>query len=310
MTDLDDPTEENTSTPPAVHGALIVVGLIFGINHVWAKVVLDHIPPFTVAAMRAGTAAVVLSTVHVITVRERVENWKDLGELALYALFGVVINQLFYLKGLSLTTSVNTSVLIITIPVFTTCISVYAGFEKGTLPKWIGLCLAGGGALILSGVEAVAFDMRYAAGNLLITLNSISYALYLVISKRLLRKYHPVTVVKWIYLFGSLVVVPVGMPGALEHSWGAVPVSAWLAVVYVILFSTIVVYFINLWALKRTTSSVVAVYIYLQPLIAGFLAVGLGREEITFPRVVSALLIFAGVYLTSVRGRDEQLGSE
>jgi drug/metabolite transporter (DMT)-like permease len=283
-----------------VHLVLLLVALIFGINHVWAKDVFTEIPPYAVAAFRVIFGAIVLIIVQRTVSGEKLENKRDLLWLAVYSLFGVIINQVCYLKGLSMTTSANTSILIVTIPVFTTAIAIALRKEYGSLKKWIGIGLAAGGVLALHGLDSFDASRDKMIGNLLVVINSFSYATYLVISKGLLKKYSSITVAMWIYIFGFIGVAPLGAGEIAALDFGAISMKAWLPLIYVLIFSTVVVYFLNLWALRRAESSTVAVYIYLQPVIATGLAAYLGRESITMAHGVSAGLIFAGVYLTTI----------
>ena len=133
----------------------------------------------------------------------------------------------------------------------------------------------------------------------MIATNALSYALYLVLSKPILKKYDSITVMAWVFFFGTIFVAPFGAVALADTStlW-AMPASAWAGLAFIILLPTVGSYVLNAWALKRSAPSVVATYVYLQPLITGALAVLLQGEPIDRRAIPAAAMIFAGVALT------------
>ena len=140
----------------------------------------------------------------------------------------------------------------------------------------------------------------------MILTNSFLYALYIVVSKTLFERYGALNVVTWIFLVGSVITVPVGILSLQQENLAAISASVWVAVAFIIIFPTVVAYYLNAWALTRVSPSVVAIYIYLQPLIAfGFAPVFLG-ESWNWRTIVAALLIFGGVALVT-RDHDRRI---
>ncbi|HET7113023.1 MAG TPA: DMT family transporter, partial [Pyrinomonadaceae bacterium] len=136
--------------------------------------------------------------------------------------------------------------------------------------------------------------------------NSFLYALYIVVSKTLFERYGALNVVTWIFLVGSVITVPVGILSLQQENLAAISASVWVAVAFIIIFPTVVAYYLNAWALTRVSPSVVAIYIYLQPLIAfGFAPIFLG-ESWNWRTIVAALLIFGGVALVT-RDHDRRI---
>lgn len=280
-----------------IHLALISVSAIFGINTVTSKIALREINPYALVFFRISIAAILLFTVHRFLVKEKIQSMADYLRLAWFSVFGIVINQTLFLKGLALTTAINAAVLVTSIPVITILIAMMLGKEKAGLMKITGAVISLSGVLLLFGVDRIDFSNQYFVGNLLIFINGTSYALYLVITKDILKRYHPLTVTTWTFIFGSVGVFPFTIAPASEVTFGEISLSAYLCIVFLILFASVLVYYINSWALQHTTSSMVAMYIYIQPVIAAIVSILLLDEPIHYGTLVSAVMIFSGVYL-------------
>jgi drug/metabolite transporter (DMT)-like permease len=285
----------------APHIALIAVQLMFGTAPVLGKAALQTFPSYAIVGFRVGGAALAFYLLQRISGDLRLDKRSHYFYFAIYSLFGVVLNQLLFFKGLSLTTAINTSLLAVTIPVFALLISVALGNEKLTILKILGVLLAALGVINLINPANASFSSETTLGDILIILNSLSYAIYVAVSKKLISHYGALKSIAWLFLFGSLINVPVGLISLNSVELSEVSLNAWLAVLAIILFPTIGAYYWNTWALARTEPSVVAVYIYLQPLI-GFIAAAIFlNEKATVWTLLSALLIFAGVFLVTRR---------
>jgi drug/metabolite transporter (DMT)-like permease len=283
------------------HVALICVQVMFASLSVVAKLALRELPPTGLVAIRMTLAAAVFLVVWAAQGRERVAP-ADLARIALYAFFGLVANQLLFIEGLARTTATNAVVMGASIPVFTVGVALALGRERATPWKLVGLVVALGGALGLTGAGFQAGGERMLAGNALVLANSLSYAIYLVLTRDILRRYRTMTVVAFTFLFGALGVVPVGA-AAFLHVAPAISLRAWLAVGYIVLFPTVGTYFLNAWALGRAPSSLVASYIYLQPLVGALLAAAILGEAPGAATAIAAAAIFAGIALVIADGR-------
>lgn len=279
--------------------ALLAVQVFFGGLPVAGSLAFADIPPLAVAALRVGAATVVMALVHVLWVRERVAA-RHLLPLALFALFGIVGNQILFMLGLARTEPVAASVLVTTIPAFTLFVAVLLRVERPGPRKVTGIALAFAGVVVLVGVTPDAFRSGNALGNLLVTLNALSYAIYLVLARNLVRVYHPLTVAVWTFVFGSLVIVPVGWGDLSTLDWAAVSQKAWWAMAFIILFPTVGAYLLNNYALGKVPPSTVAVYIYLQPIVATLTAYWFFGTLPALRTLLGALLIFAGVWAAAV----------
>jgi drug/metabolite transporter (DMT)-like permease len=288
--------------PPKVHLALLAVQVMFASLATVGKVALRQLPPAALITARVLLATVVLCLVRYVWQRlrdedERVE-LRDLPELALHAIFGVTGNMLLFIEGLQRTSATNAVVIGTLIPVFTVAVAVAAGKERATPAKVLGLTVAFSGAMVIVGAGRFEAGNGRLLGNLFIVGNSLSFAIYLVISRRLLAKYRPMTVVSWTFIFGSLGVLPFGGL-ALARGAAQVDVGGWMAIAYIVLFPTVGTYFLNVFALKRVPSSLVAIYIYLQPVLGATMAAVKLHERPSGATFVGAGLIGCGTWLVT-----------
>ena len=280
-----------------MHLALAVVQIMFASLSVAGKLVLPEMPPRGLVAIRVSLAAAIFFVVRLSSGRlERVAP-RDLWRLALYAFFGIVANQLLFVEGLQRSTAINAVVIQAVIPVFTVGVAVVLRREKATLARGLGLGLGLGGALyIVSGRGR--FEASYGLGNLMMLGNALCFAIYLVISRPILSRYRTVTVVSWTFLFGALGVVPFGAWQAWTHA--DMSANAWMALLWIVLFPTVGTYFLNAFALKRAPSSLVAVYVYLQPVMGGLMAAAVLHERPAPTTLIGGLAIAAGIAVVTV----------
>ncbi len=290
-------SSQQTGESHSPHVALLLVQLMFGSAPVLGKAALLAFPSFAIVGFRVGGAALAFYFFQRFRGSLALENRSDYLYFAIFSFFGVVVNQLLFFKGLSLTTATNTSLLAVMIPVFTFLISAGIGIEKLTWRKILGIVIAAFGVIYLVDPSKASFSSATTQGDILIILNSLSYAIYVTISKNLISKYGALKSIAWLFLFGSIINVPIGFYSLQSVELGSVGINAWLALGAIIIFPTILAYYWNAWALARVEPSVVAIYVYLQPLIGFFSAVIFLGEKLSFRAIAAMVLIFAGVYL-------------
>ena len=295
--------ESNAGYAP--HVALFAVQMFFGSAAILGKLALAAFPPFAIVGFRVAGAALSFGLLQRLSGSLRLEKRSHYLYFALFACFGVIFNQLLFFKGLSLTTATNTSLLAVMIPVFAILVSVIIGNDKLTVSKAAGTILAGGGVIYLIDPANASFSSATTQGDILIILNSMSYATYVAVSKRLITHYGALKSIAWLFLFASIVNVPVGLFSLSTIDVSQVSTSAWLALAAVVIFPTIMAYYWNAWALARVAPSIVAVYTYLQPLIGTILAIFV-LGEAWKPRIFTAMtLIFTGVFLVTRKRKRE-----
>jgi len=248
--------------------------------------------------IRVAIAAVIFYIIHTLTSRERITSRADYGRLALYSVLGVSVNQLFYLYGLSFTTATAAQMLIVAGPAITLLVAILAGREGGTRTKWVGIALAGAGALTLVG--SAPEGSRF--GNAIILCNVWAYSTYLVLARDILRRYRPLTVITWIFIFGAFTLLPIGIV-PLMRELPALSTQAWLGIAWIIAFPTVAAYYINMWALTQVESSLVSTFVYLQPVMTALMAVPILGEKLSVRMIPAAVLIFAGVAVSIRAGR-------
>jgi drug/metabolite transporter (DMT)-like permease len=227
-------------------------------------------------------------------------------QLAVSALFGVAFNMLLFFKGLSITTPINGAVLMMNTPIFVVVFAALYLKEKITFQKIVGISIAALGAILLMGGTGFNFSAQTVWGDVMVTGNAIIYAFYLVYAKSLMQKYHPLTVTMWSFLFGWLVVLPFGYGEFTEINFSSFTLKIWLFVAFITLGSTFVTYVLNAYALRKASSSLVGSYIYLQPVLATFIAILSGNDNLTIQKFIYILVIFGGVFLVSWRKKTTE----
>jgi drug/metabolite transporter (DMT)-like permease len=173
--------------------------------------------------------------------------------------------------------------------------------EKMGFRKVSGIVIAAIGALVLVGGTQLEFAKETVMGDIYVTLNAIIYAFYLVYAKRLMVKYHPLTVTLYAFFFGFFLVLPFGLNQFIEIDFANLPGFVWLTIVFVTIGSTFLTYVLNAYALKHASSSLVGTYIYLQPVLAAIIALVLGKDQLTTIKFISMLVVFTGVYLAAFK---------
>ncbi|WP_412986875.1 DMT family transporter [Pontimicrobium sp. IMCC45349] len=290
------------------HLALLGANVIYGANYLIAKGVMPNkIGPSAFIFVRV-LGAIFLFWLLKTTVKENIEK-KDYPRLLLCGLLGVATNQLLFFHGLNLTSPIDASIIITSIPVIVLIFSAIILKEKITSNKILGLIIGGIGAVILISYGNKSGGTSSILGNLFIFLNACSYGLYLVIVKPLMKKYNSLTVISWVFLFGFLFVFPFGINDVLATDFASWSINTYLAVGFVVVFTTFLAYLFNIYALNYVSPSVNGSYVYLQPAVS-FIMVSIYAyvlnhkeyaQDINLVKVLSCLLIFCGVYLISIK---------
>lgn len=294
-------TREAERTPLDVHAVLIVVQLLFVGNAVVGRVALRSITPATILATRVPAGALLFLALRAIIATR--SGWqrvplRDLAHLFGCAVLGVTLNQLLFFEGLARSTATNATVIGAAIPVLTAGVSIALGHERATLRRVVGLSFALGGALSVVLFGRAHGALGFGVGELLLLGNSTAYALYLVVSRPLFRRYRIDTAITWIFVFGALTLLPLGIRPLVRELPNA-PASAYASLAYIVLGATVAAYFLNGWALRRAPSSLVAVYIYLQPVVGALLASRWLGERLTLATALGGLCIGGGIGLVA-----------
>ena len=287
------------------HLALIAVQLIFGTWPILGKVVLRAMSSSALVGFRVVGAAAALLLLRRQSGEFRKMSKRDFAVLVLCSMLGVVLNQFLFVKGLSLTTVINATLLSTTIPAFTLLVSILLGFDRVSLRRIIGILLAAAGVVYLVDPLRADFSAQTRTGNLLLVVNSLLYGAYIAFSKDIFRRYGALNVITWIFAIAAIVTLPVSAYSLSQTGLQSVSVEIWLALAYIIIVPTVIAYYLNAWALTRVLPSTVASYIYLQPLIAFGLAPFLLGERFNSRVIIAGVLIFAGVGVVVKRRRSQ-----
>jgi drug/metabolite transporter (DMT)-like permease len=285
--------------------AVISANVIYGLNYVIAKGIMPgYLHPRAIIFLRVSIACIVFWIIASFMKSEKVGR-KDLISIFIISFFGISLNQIMFFEGLNLTTSINASILMVGIPIAVLAFSrIFHKFSISS-DRLFGMALGTIGAVyLILGYGSIDLSGKSFLGNIFIIINVTSYALYLVMIKPLTAKYHPITIMKWIFLFGFLVIFPVTLPKVIQTDWTIIPINIWLSIFYVVVFATILAYSFNNYSLTRMSAFTNSAFIYSQPAIATLAAVIFGKEQLHYQQIIAAVFIFAGVYFV-IRQKKE-----
>jgi len=281
------------------HMALFFANLIYALTFTFAKDVMpDTIQPIGFILVRVTGAMILFQIIHRIWIREKVKR-EDYGILILCGLFGVAINMMLFFKGLNYTTPIHAAVTMTSAPIVVFILAIIFHGEKKLPLRILGVALGAVGAVILAvyGRDLELGNPKLALGNLLVFVNACCYALYLTIVKPLMSKYHFLTIMKWVFTVGFIVVLPFGFTDIQAVEWAEISTKIWSEIAFVVFGTSFLAYMFNIYALKRLRASTVGFYIYLQPVLATVVALMLGSDNLDPIKIIAASIIFIGVYL-------------
>jgi drug/metabolite transporter (DMT)-like permease len=300
----------------SAHFALLTVNLIYGANYVIAKDIMpDYILPNGLILIRVAGATLLFWIIRLF-VWEKVHR-KDLGLMALCALFGVALNQLFFFNGLNLTSPINSAIIMTSNPIMVVLLAFFFLKERIVPLKIIGILVGAFGAVWLIVIGNTDTTGSHSLlGDVFIFINSLTYALYLVLVKPLMLKYKPITVITCVFTFGLSYILffpPVWVELA-QIDVVNLPGYIYGEIIFVIVGVTFLAYLLNIFALKTVSPAVSSSYIYLQPVFAGIFAWLFLTwvkadyvQDITFTKVLCSLMIAFGVYLISRSSRKSKV---
>jgi drug/metabolite transporter (DMT)-like permease len=283
-----------------VNLALLTVSLIYGANYTIAKGVMPaYIGASGFVFIRVLVAAILFNVVYLFRRQEKVQSKTEYTQLFIAACFGVAGNMLLFFNGLAHTSEINASVLMLNAPIFVLIFSVFVLKDKIRTWQAVGMLIAAVGAILLIGGTSFEFSTKSASGDIMVLLNATSFAFYLVYVKRLLSKYSALFVIKNLFIFGTILALPFAWNDLQTAQYSQFPREIWYAIGYVAIMTTFVAYLLNAWAVQKASPNLVASYIYLQPVIATFIAINAGSQSLSWEKVIFAIVIFGGVYLVN-----------
>lgn len=263
------------------------------------------IKPFGLNLVRVAVSSILLWILFFIRPTKVVIRKEDIGRFLLCALLGITINQLLFVKGLSLTYSIHASLLMLTTPILITIMAAWLLKEKLNLFKITGLALGIGGAVILiSSRENSGNANDVLLGDILVILNAIAYTFYFILVKPLMNRYNPVAIIRIIFTIGFFMMLPFCWQEYREINFSTFTPQAWLAISVISFTGTFLAYLFNIYGIKNLGASIAGAYIYSQPLFAAVIAMIFLNEGFTWMKILAAACIFLGVYLTNKKATN------
>ncbi len=289
---------DNNKAPKA-HISLLLAEIFWGLMAPLGKDAMGSgIDGICMVSLRVAGAALLFWTASLFMPREKMAR-RDILTLAVAALFGIVFNQCMYTIGLSITSPVNSSIVTTSMPIFAMILSFFILREPLSAKKALGVAMGCGGAviLIMSSASATSDRVGDIRGDILCMLAQLSFALYLALFGKLVRRYSVVTVNKWMFLWSSLYILPIASPHLVANNWAAVSLGAWGEAAFVVFFGTFVSYLLMMKAQQILRPTVVSVYNYVQPIVSVSVSVMAGIAAFTLNQGIAVILVFTGVWL-------------
>ncbi len=289
------------------HFSLFLAQVIYAMNYSVAKDIMpNYLHPVSLVYLRIIGAAILFWLISfTITNNYPKTESSDIKKMFYLSLFGVVINQFFFIYGLSITTPINSAIIMISNPIIVFLLGFFI-FNNATQhfnwKKWLGLLFGILGALTLILFKGnFSFGSTTWLGDVMTLLNSASWAIFLIYGKEMLQKYHTVTVMKWLFLFGSIILMPLSLYFLMNENWTSIPVHIWGAISFVVIATTFIAYLLNTYGLKLLSTSVVSMYIYIQPFLATLFAILLGKDNINATKILAGCFVLLGIYLVNTK---------
>lgn len=284
------------------HLALLGANLFYGAGFTVAKHIMPRlIQPLGFIFIRVSVVMLLfwLSYFGGEKFRTKIER-KDWLTLVLGGLFGVALNQMLFFMGLNLTFPIHASLIMMSTPLLITIIALFVLKERLKTQKALGLLMGISGAfLLMSAGKEITMTGNSAMGDFFVFLNAASYAIYLVMIKPLMQRYRPIIVIRWVFFFGFLFVLPFGYPQFAAIDWSQFQATDYTAVAFIVICVTFFTYLWNIYALQHLSPSTAGAYIYLQPIFAAVISMVVIGEQLTWIKVLATILIFTGVYLVN-----------
>lgn len=288
------------NTKLQAHLGLLSTNLFFAINLSAVKyLTANHfMEPFGMNLIRVGISAVLFWAIYLVKPSAKKIQRKDIPRFLWCALTGIAINQMLFLKGLSLSYSIHAALLMLTTPILITFIAAWLLKEMINWYKIVGLVLGVSGAVILiTARQQTGNGSQVFLGDMLILINAVAYTIYFVLVKPLMLQYNPVQVIRWVFTFGFFMVLPFGWTEFAAINWGTFGAIEFLCISLIVFGGTFLAYLFNANGIKILGASVAGTYIYLQPVFATAIAMIFLKEDLEGYKIIAAITIFSGVYL-------------
>ncbi|MDR0790518.1 MAG: DMT family transporter [Bacteroidales bacterium] len=298
---------------PKGHLAILGVNLIFGLNTPITKSILSlhHIEPLALTFFRFVGAAVAFWIASFFVSSKHKATKKDILLFFVASLLGIVLNQMFFVVGLSSTSPVDASIIVTIVPILTMIIAAFYLKEPITTKKVAGVAIGCAGAvlLILTGIRANDQSSSL-HGNLMCVISCLAYATYLTVFRDLIKRNHPVVLMKWLMLFAVVVTSPVCYKSVIAIDYAALQMSEIVRVLYVVLMATFVAYLLIAIGQARLRPTTLSMYNYFQPIVTTAISIAIGLDIFGWHKALAAALVFLGVYIVTQSKSKAQMDAE
>lgn len=284
------------------HLGLLATNLFFAINVSAIKYITTESfsGPYGLNVVRSGICVILFWLLFFTGAERKKINKKDVIRFLLCAFSALAANQMLFMKGVSLTYPIHASLLLLITPILITFIAAWVLKEMITLPKLIGLFLGITGAciLILSGTSTTKGN-DILLGDFLVILSTILYTIYFILVKPLMQQYSTMDVMRWVFTFGFIMIVPLGWKEFVEIPWSQYSFNEYLLLFVIVVPGTFLAYIFNAYGIKKLSASTAGTYIYSQPVFSVIIATIFLRESLELYKIIAGVIIFTGVYIAN-----------
>ena len=284
------------------HIAGLATTIFFSINFTAVKFLIDGdlIMPFSLNFLRISISAILLWSFFIFKKEKSKVEKKDIGRIILCSITGIVFNQFLFIEGLSLSTPIHGALLMLTTPILITFFAASFLGEKLNRLKIIGLLLGiTGSAFLILSRSSNQRGTNIFLGDILIFLNAVSYTIYFIIVKPLMKKYSAITIIRLMFTFGFFIAIPFCWNQFTIIPWHNYSVVSFTVLGLIVIGGTTLAYMLNIYGINKLGASITGNYIYLQPVFATIIAIGFHTDHLDLQKVLSAILIFTGLYLAN-----------
>lgn len=290
------------STNIKAHLGLLATNLFFAINVSAIKFITTKgfAGPYGLNVVRSGICVILFWLLFFTTGENKQIRKKDVIRFILCAFSALAANQMLFMKGVSLTYPIHASLLLLITPILITFIAAWVLKEMITLPKLIGLFLGVTGAciLILSGNNTTKGD-DILLGDLLVIMSTVLYTIYFILVKPLMQQYSTMDVMRWVFTFGFIMIVPLGWNEFTQIPWNEYNFNEYLLLFMIVIPGTFLAYIFNAYGIKKLSASTAGTYIYSQPVFSVIVATIFLNESLELYKIIAGIIIFSGVYLAN-----------
>ena len=288
---------------PKGHLAMIAANAMWGLMSPAAKVVLTAgtVTPLLLTDMRIAGAAILFWFTSLFTPYEKVLPG-DLLRLAGAACLGILFNQGCFIFGVGLSSPGEASIITTTMPMWVMVLAALILEEPITWKKAGGILLGASGAIMLvsGNLGTQTTGNNPLLGDILVLTAQLSYALYLTLYRNFIRRYSLITLMKWMFLFATLISSIPSIPTVLAAPWASIDTATWAGISFIVVGGTFVAYICVMIGQKNLRPTIVGMYNYLQPIVATAIGIYMGFDHFTVLKTIAVLLIFTGVYLVTI----------